>query len=85
MRDLQVFTPADADFFCAEPASHAPDAINRPDEQGMTMPAPGQTLVGSMTLSRVDGLRSETEWFGQRWVMAAVRAAVGMIYSRRKI
>ena len=29
--NLQVFTPAGADFFCVEPVSHVPDAINRPE------------------------------------------------------
>lgn len=49
--DLQVFTPAGADFFCVEPVSHAPDAINRPEEQAMTILAPGATLRGSMLFS----------------------------------
>jgi aldose 1-epimerase len=54
--NLQVFTPAGADFFCVEPVSHVPDAINRPDlpkSQAMTVLEPGQTLSGSMTLTRV--------------------------------
>jgi aldose 1-epimerase len=55
MRDLQVFTPAGADFFCVEPVSHAPDAINRPEERGMTVLVPGQTIAASMTFSPVDG------------------------------
>ena len=29
-RYLQVYTPAGQDFFCVEPVSHMPDAINRP-------------------------------------------------------
>jgi len=36
--------------------SHVPDAINRPDlpkSQAMTVLEPGQTLSGSMTLTRV--------------------------------
>ena len=49
--NLQVFTPTGADFFCVEPNSHVPDAINRPglpDAQAMTVLEPGQTLSGSM-------------------------------------
>jgi aldose 1-epimerase len=50
--NLQVYTPAGADFFCIEPVSHVPDAINRPgltDSQAMTVLLPGQTLSGSIT------------------------------------
>jgi len=36
---LHLFRPPQADFFCVEPVSHMPDAINRPD--GMDMIAPG--------------------------------------------
>ena len=49
--NLQVFTPTGADFFCVEPNSHIPDAINRPelaDGQAMRVLEPGQTLRGSM-------------------------------------
>jgi aldose 1-epimerase len=48
---LQVFTPAGADFFCVEPVSHAPDAINRPDlarSQSMAALETGQTSRGSI-------------------------------------
>ena len=48
--NLQLFTPPGANFFCVEPMSHVPDAINRdlaPD-QSMTVLASGQTLTGSM-------------------------------------
>ena len=54
---LQVYTPAGAGFFCVEPVSHAPDAINRtlPPGQAMTilpsgLPA-GGTLRGTMRFS----------------------------------
>ena len=56
-RNLQVFTPAGADFLCVEPMSHVPDAINRPDlpaDQAVTVLAHGQTLSGSMTFSPDD-------------------------------
>lgn len=45
--NLQVYTPAGQDFFCAEPVSHAPDAINR-DPMDMTVLAPGETLRGTI-------------------------------------
>jgi aldose 1-epimerase len=56
--NLQVYTPSGKDFFCVEPVSHVPDAINRPDlpaMQAMTALAPGQTLSGSMTFIPDDG------------------------------
>jgi aldose 1-epimerase len=52
-RNLQVFTPAGADFYCVEPVSHAPDAINRPGlppDQAMRVLAPGETLRGTIRL-----------------------------------
>jgi aldose 1-epimerase len=55
--NLQVFTPAGANFFCVEPVSHVPDAINRPDlppGQAMAMLAEGQTLGGQMTFVLAD-------------------------------
>jgi aldose 1-epimerase len=51
---LQVFTPSWADFFCAEPVSHAPDAISRPDlpdGQVMVSLPPGGTLTGTIRLT----------------------------------
>jgi aldose 1-epimerase len=55
-RQLQVFTPHWADFFCVEPVSHIPDAVDRPDlppEQAMHALAPGETLQGTVSLSPV--------------------------------
>jgi aldose 1-epimerase len=52
--NLQVFTPSGAEFFCVEPVSHVPNAINCPDlpaGQTMAVLAPGETLGGTMTLS----------------------------------
>jgi aldose 1-epimerase len=52
-RHLQVFTPHWADFFCVEPVSHVPDAVNRPDlpaGQAMHMLAPGETLRGTVSV-----------------------------------
>jgi aldose 1-epimerase len=50
-RHLQVFTPSWADFFCVEPISHVPDAINRPDlpaDQAMHVLQPNATLAGTI-------------------------------------
>lgn len=50
---LQVFTPSWADFFCIEPVSHIPDAINRsdlPDAEAMNILQPNETLSGSVRL-----------------------------------
>jgi aldose 1-epimerase len=52
-RNVQVFTPTGADFFCVEPVSHVPDALNRPDlplDQAMHVLAPGETLTGTIRL-----------------------------------
>ena len=52
-RQLQVFTPSWADFFCVEPVSHIPDAINRPDlpaDQAMHVLQPDETLGGTIDL-----------------------------------
>jgi aldose 1-epimerase len=51
LRNLQVFTPAGADFFCVEPVSHVPDAINHPElteTQAMAVLAPNEALTGTM-------------------------------------
>jgi aldose 1-epimerase len=58
--NLQVFTPSWTDFFCVEPVTHSPGAINRPDlppGQGMTVLTPGETLAGTirLTLTRPEG------------------------------
>jgi aldose 1-epimerase len=53
-RQAHVFTPSWADFFCVEPVSHVPDAINRPGlpaEQAMHVLLPGETLSGSIYLT----------------------------------
>jgi aldose 1-epimerase len=54
--NLQVFTPHWAEFYCAEPVSHVPDALNRPElpaGQAMAVLAPGETLAGTISLRRV--------------------------------
>ena len=45
---LHLFRPSGTDFFCAEPASHLPDAINR---DGMDALAPGESRTLAMTLN----------------------------------
>jgi len=40
---LQVYTPEGQDFFCVEPVSHMPDAINRP-EHPMRVLGPGESM-----------------------------------------
>ncbi len=52
-RQLQVFTPSWADFFCVEPVSHMPDAVNRPDlpaDQAMHVLRPNETVSGTIRL-----------------------------------
>ncbi len=44
---LQVYTPENEDFFCVEPVTHRPDAINTLN--AMTALEPGDTLSGSVT------------------------------------
>lgn len=54
LRRLIVFTPQDTDFFCIEPVSHAPNAVNsgQPDDvTGLKHLEPGETLSGTITLS----------------------------------
>jgi aldose 1-epimerase len=52
--NLQVFTPGWGDFLCAEPVSHVPDALNRPDlpsgQRMAALPA-GDTLRGTIRMN----------------------------------
>jgi aldose 1-epimerase len=48
--DLQVFTPANADFFCVEPVSHPPDPFARNDIAALE---PGETLSGHIRFTPV--------------------------------
>ena len=45
---LHVYRPPSADFFCLEPVSHMPDALNRAD--GMAILSPGATRSLSMCI-----------------------------------
>ncbi len=46
---LQVFTPPGQRFFCVEPVTHRPDAINDEAGQGMHRLAANAALTGSVT------------------------------------
>jgi aldose 1-epimerase len=57
---LQFFTPTGADYFCAEPMSAMPDAVNRPEpaqETGLRTLMPGATFSVSMTIAPQDTRR----------------------------
>lgn len=52
-RHLHVFVPDDRAVLCAEPVSHAPDVINRPElgtANAMHRLAPGEAMAGTMTI-----------------------------------
>ncbi len=51
---VHVFAPRGEDFFCVEPVTHRPNAINAPaaEATGVLALAPGETAVVSMTLTR---------------------------------
>jgi aldose 1-epimerase len=54
--NLQVFTPPWADFYCVEPVSHVPDAINRPGlsrDQAMGVLASGEIITGTIEFRRL--------------------------------
>ncbi|MDR3499357.1 MAG: aldose 1-epimerase [Parvibaculum sp.] len=43
-----VYTPQERDYFCVEPASHVPDAVNRSEDAaatGLRLLAPGETMT----------------------------------------
>ncbi|WOF72566.1 aldose 1-epimerase [Parvibaculaceae bacterium PLY_AMNH_Bact1] len=47
---LHVYAPVDAGFFCAEPVSHMPDALNRPGEPDqMQVLQPGEIFKASIS------------------------------------
>ncbi|WP_312795149.1 aldose 1-epimerase [Tianweitania sp.] len=53
LRHLHVFVPDNRPVFCAEPVSHAPDVVNRPElgqSNAMAILRPGDTLSGAMTV-----------------------------------
>lgn len=47
---LHLFVPEDADFFCAEPVSHVPDALNRRDATPMAVIEPGASLSATILI-----------------------------------
>ncbi|MCI4644726.1 MAG: hypothetical protein MRY64_08100 [Hyphomonadaceae bacterium] len=52
-RRLTIYAPAGADFFCVEPVTHAPDAVNMADPEvaGLQMLAPGEMLTLEMCIT----------------------------------
>ncbi|MEO6079522.1 MAG: aldose 1-epimerase [Steroidobacteraceae bacterium] len=51
---LQLYTPPGRNWFCAEPMSQMPDAINRqagPHDTGLRILAPGESLQAWMTIA----------------------------------
>lgn len=51
---LVVYVPEGQDFFCVEPVSHAPEAVNAahgPSTTGLRTLEPGQTLSATITLT----------------------------------
>lgn len=54
LRHLTVYTPPGEDYFCVEPVSHAPDAVNNTlpaDQTGLQILAPNETLEADITLT----------------------------------
>lgn len=53
LRHLVVYTPPEEDFFCVEPVSHSPDALNSSqgaDTTGLQILEPGASLSASISL-----------------------------------
>lgn len=53
LRHLVVFTPEGEDFFCVEPVSHSPNAVNSdqmPGVTGLQVLEPGESLTASISL-----------------------------------
>lgn len=56
LRWLHLYAPPGEDFFCIEPVSHMPDALNRPEPREVTgrkTLAPGETLAARVRLTAV--------------------------------
>lgn len=54
LRWLHVYSPPEQEFFCVEPVSQMPDAVNRPEPAaitGLTLLAPGERLDARVTLT----------------------------------
>jgi aldose 1-epimerase len=53
LRWLHIFSPPEKDFFCVEPVSHMPDAVNRsepPAATGLKLLEPGERLEATVRL-----------------------------------
>lgn len=55
LRYLQVYTPPGQDFFCVEPVSHMPDAINRAADDMWSL-APGEQAETQITFRLADAV-----------------------------
>lgn len=54
---LHIYSPPEKDFFCIEPVSQMPDAVNRPEPAAVTgnrLLAPGERLDARVTLAVVN-------------------------------
>ena len=54
---LHIYSPPERDFFCVEPVSHMPNAVNRsapPATTGLRLLAPGERFDARVTLSVVN-------------------------------
>lgn len=54
VRDLHLYAPAAADFFCLEPCSHLPDAFNRGDRFDVLDPGASRTIGLSIAWASVN-------------------------------
>jgi aldose 1-epimerase len=60
LRWLHIYSPPGKDFFCVEPVSHMPNAVNRsapPAITGRKLLGPGERLEARVTLSVIDSDR----------------------------
>lgn len=49
---LMLYAPGpEEDFFCLEPMSHLPDALNRPGQPGLAVLVPGEALSGEIRMT----------------------------------
>ncbi len=58
---LQLYTPPGKKWFCAEPMSQMPDAINRRVATGLRHLQPGESLQASMTIAVAGNSRSRRD------------------------
>lgn len=54
LRHFHLYIPPGEEYFCAEPVSHMPDALNRTEAEeqaGLRVLAPGETMTAEMRIS----------------------------------